>query len=141
MISMKKTLISALLLALSAHATARPAPPAPSAPTPKSDTINLDTLDLAMIRDDLALLQSLHETCGELLNHAQMQDFNLAYDAELKRRTNFKRLKDINAHALLDALQTDSEYQATLANMRIWTKSYPKAENHALCVEFSQDTP
>lgn len=82
----------------------------------------------------LALVQNLSEICPPMLNAKQKQQFNEAYQNQLKIF-----MPDVSdPKETLRYLNTQNDYKEVLQGVRAWTASFPPSENKELCQEFAQ---
>lgn len=88
---------------------------------------------LTVSQYELALIQVLSEICPPMLNSTQKTQLNRAYNNQLR----IFMPTSPNPQQTLRILTGQRDYRIVLQNVRAWTKSYPAAENRALCREFA----
>lgn len=93
----------------------------------------IDLSELDVLPDELALTQVFSEICPPMLNSSQKRRFTRAYHAQLK-----EFMPSLNPTEVMRQINGQKEYKKTLKRMRAWTLTFPKEENRALCVEFSE---
>lgn len=85
---------------------------------------------------ELALVQVLSEICPPMLNKEEREQFESAYQNQL--RVFIPKVE--NPSEILRRLGGQQEYRSALQSMRTWTANYSDGENRALCQELAQKT-
>lgn len=99
---------------------------------------NYSQQDLSQINatpHELAFLQVLSEICPPMLNSEQKRLFSKAYQEQL-----VYFMPNINATAAMHQISSQREYRRALDWARKWTKTFPREENRALCIEFAESS-
>lgn len=99
---------------------------------------NYSQQDLSQINatpHELAFLQVLSEICPPMLNAEQKRLFNKAYNEQL-----VYFMPNINTKAAMHQISSQREYKRALDWARKWTKTFPREENRALCIEFAESS-
>lgn len=85
---------------------------------------------------EIALVQVLSEICPAMLTQAEREQFDDAYQKQLRSFIP----KEDDPSEILRRLGGSPEYRVALQKVRGWTATYPDSENRALCQELAQKT-